>query len=69
MKNLIIIATLLLLSSFVGQPDEYQILETINTLEDLKEWIEYDAQSNLLDEKIADTYIYNIDECLARLNK
>jgi len=41
--------------------------ETVNTLEDLQEWIAWDIKSGDIKPCIGVGYLENIDECLSRL--
>ena len=41
--------------------------ETVNTLEDLQEWIVQDIQNGQVNQMIGETYLENIDQCLSRL--
>ena len=72
-KILSVISLILLLYSFntpkSNYNPDYEVRETINTLEDMIEWIEYDVEGGNIDLKTADTYIYNLDECINRLKK
>jgi len=42
-------------------------IETVNTLEDLQEWITWDIKSGDIKPCIGVGYLENIDECLLRL--
>ena len=42
-------------------------IETVNTLEDLQEWIAWDIKSGDIKPCIGVGYLENIDECLSRL--
>ena len=42
-------------------------IETVNTLEDLQEWIVQDIQNGQVNQMIGETYLENIDQCLSRL--
>ena len=68
LQKLSIVSLILILFSFTT-PQEPEIRETVNTLEDLIEYIEYDVEGGNIDPKTADTYIYNLDLCIERLNK
>ena len=43
--------------------------ETINTLEDVREWVEWDIQEGYTDSLRGYTYIHNIDQVLNNINK
>ena len=47
--------------------DKLNYIETINTLEDMKEWMNSDINNSIIDQTIGETYIENIDACLSRL--
>lgn len=68
LQKLSIVSLILILFSFTT-PQEPEIRETVNTLEDLIEYIEYDVEGGNIDPATADTYIYNLDLCIERLNK
>lgn len=72
LQKLSIVSLILILFSFTKPNENRQspeIRETVNTLEDLIEWIEYDVEGGNIDQKTANTYIYNLDLCIERLNK
>lgn len=71
MKKILIIGLLLLLSSFVPSttPAQFNINETVNTLEDMKEWLEWDIQRGKIESNIGTLYIINVDNCLDRLKQ
>ena len=45
----------------------YKLNEAINTLEDMHEWVRYDASNGLVDSTIADTYLVNLEATIANL--
>jgi hypothetical protein len=70
MKKILMIGLLLLLSSFVPPtttPTQFNINETINTLEDMKEWLQWDIEQEKIESNIGKLYIINIDNCINRL--
>jgi hypothetical protein len=72
MKKLFFIGAVCLLSSFVPPtttPTEFNINETINTLEDMEEWLEWDIQRGKVDSNVGKLYLINIENCLYRLKQ
>ena len=59
---------LILTSSFnsIQEPKEIDMhrIEAINTLEDMKEWIQEDMFNGNMDQSLAELYIENIDGCI-----
>jgi len=72
MKNLLTVLLVLLvisLTSFTKEENPSHIRESINTLEDMKEWMLYDIELNDIDKEKGSLYIRNIDLVLLRLNQ
>jgi len=68
MKTTILIALVLVLFSNQNQSkaDNYEV---INTLEDMKEWMDWDVINGDLDSSKADIYKENINRCITKLNR
>jgi len=68
MKTTILIAIALVLFSNQDQSkaDNYEV---INTLEDMKEWMDWDVINGDLDSNKADIYKENINRCITKLKK
>jgi len=68
MKTTILIAIALVLFSNQDQSkaDNYEV---INTLEDMKEWMDWDVINGDLDSNKADIYKENINRCITKLNR
>ena len=68
MKTTILIALVLVLFSNQDQSkaDNYEV---INTLEDMKEWMDWDVINGDLDSSKADIYKENINRCITKLNR
>ena len=47
----------------------YDITETVNTLEDMKEWLSWDIKTGAINSNIGTLYMINITNCLDRLKK
>jgi hypothetical protein len=56
-----------LLSFSPSQKSNFNIRESINTLEDMKEWMMYDIDVQDVDQEKGSLYIENIDKVLERL--
>tara|TARA_R110002012_G_scaffold42523_2_gene115701 strand:+ start:5817 stop:6104 length:288 start_codon:yes stop_codon:yes gene_type:complete len=65
-KGFVLVLLFVLLSSF-STIEFYKLNEAINTLEDMHEWIQYDASNGRVDSTIAETYIYNLESTIANL--
>ncbi len=66
------IILLLILSSFSYinySPSERNLIETINTLEDMREWMKQDIENNDIDTMLGYSYIFNIEDCINKLSK
>ena len=46
-----------------------KIMESINTLENMKKWIEWDAYNGRIDSATANILIHNIDETLVNVTE
>ena len=57
---------LVALSSFTTI-EMHKLNEAINTLEDMHEWVQYDASNGLVDSTIAQTYLYNLEATITNL--
>jgi hypothetical protein len=57
-----------LLSFSPSQKSNFNIRESINTLEDMKEWMIYDIEINDIDKEKGLLYIENIDIVTKKLN-
>ena len=40
----------------------WELFETLSTLEDMEEWLEWDIQEGRVDAQVAETYLHNIEE-------
>ena len=72
MKKLLTALLLLVvisLTSFKKEENSFHIRESINTLEDMKEWMLYDIEINDIDREKGSLYIENIDIVLLRLKQ
>tara|TARA_R110000868_G_scaffold38320_1_gene134317 strand:+ start:7784 stop:8020 length:237 start_codon:yes stop_codon:yes gene_type:complete len=70
-KLLTVLLTLVVLSLFSFSPsqkDDFNIRESINILEDMKEWMLYDIEINDIDKEKGLLYIENIDIVTKKLN-
>lgn len=70
MKKLLTMLVVLLvisLSSFKQERSTFNIRESINTLEDMKEWMMYDIDQNDVNRSKGEIYIENLDEVIKRL--
>ena len=65
-NGLIWVVIFVVLTSF-STIKSYKLNEAINTLEDIHEWVQYDASNGLVDTTIAETYIYNLESTIANL--
>ena len=54
-------------SCALNQMNKPDIVEVINTTEDLLEWIEHDLESGKIDSSIAETYIDNLEGVIINL--
>jgi len=61
--------TLMALALFSFSPTNRNIDESINTLEDIQEWIASDVDDGYTDGERGASYILNIDQVIKRLNK
>jgi len=50
-------------------PTDHDVLEATNTLEDMKEWMEWDIQNETIDSATGNTYLYNIEKCISILDR
>tara|TARA_R100000995_G_scaffold67762_1_gene36392 strand:- start:1360 stop:1602 length:243 start_codon:yes stop_codon:yes gene_type:complete len=70
-KKLLIIGVAITCFAFTNEnftlKGNLDYIETINTLEDLQEWIAQDIKNGQVNQVIGETYLENIDECLSRL--
>lgn len=64
---LLTVVGLSLLSFSPSQKSSFNIRESINTLEDMKEWMIYDIDVQDVDQEKGLLYIENIDKVLERL--
>ena len=69
MKTTILIALALVLFSSNQDQSKADNYEVINTLEDMKEWMDWDVINGDLDSSKADIYKENINRCITKLNK
>ena len=70
-KLLTVLLTLVVLSLFSFSPsqkNDFNIRESINILEDMKEWMLYDIEINDIDKEKGLLYIENIDIVTKKLN-
>mgnify|MGYP003148634922 FL=1 len=65
-KGIFWVLLLILLTSF-SSIQLYQLNEAINTLEDMREWVQYDCSNGLVDSTIAQTYLYNLEATITNL--
>jgi hypothetical protein len=69
MKTTILIAIALVLFSSNQDQSKADNYEVINTLEDMKEWMDWDVINGDLDSDKADIYKENINRCITKLNR
>ena len=69
MKTTILIALVLVLFSSNQDQSKADDYEVINTLEDMKEWMDWDVINGDLDSNKADIYKENINRCITKLNR
>jgi hypothetical protein len=69
MKTTILIALVLVLFSSNQDQSKADNYEVINTLEDMKEWMDWDVINGDLDSSKADIYKENINRCITKLNR
>jgi hypothetical protein len=69
MKTTILIALALVLFSSNQDQSKADNYEVINTLEDMKEWMDWDVINGDLDSDKADIYKENINRCITKLNR
>ena len=69
MKTTILIALALVLFSSNQDQSKADNYEVINTLEDMKEWMDWDVINGDLDSSKADIYKENINRCIIKLNR
>ena len=69
MKTTILIAIALVLFSSNQDQSKADNYEVINTLEDMKEWMDWDVINGDLDSSKADIYKENINRCITKLNR
>jgi len=69
MKTTILIALVLVLFSSNQDQSKADDYEVINTLEDMKEWMDWDVINGDLDSNKADIYKENINRCITKLKK
>tara|TARA_R110002096_G_scaffold99456_2_gene220323 strand:+ start:987 stop:1196 length:210 start_codon:yes stop_codon:yes gene_type:complete len=69
MKTTILIALALVLFSSNQDQSKADNYEVINTLEDMKEWMDWDVINGDLDSSKADIYKENINRCITKLNR
>lgn len=69
MKTTILIAIALVLFSSNQDQSKADNYEVINTLEDMKEWMDWDVINGDLDSNKADIYKENINRCITKLNR
>ena len=69
MKTTILIAIALVLFSSNQDQSKADNYEVINTLEDMKEWMEWDVINGDLDSNKANIYKVNINRCITKLNR
>ena len=64
MKRLIIPIGILALMSFTSVKlyNDYKLSESLNTIQDMKEWMMQDIESGNIDPKLGQTYIDNLEE-------
>lgn len=53
----------------VKEQKAINVMEAINTLEDMREWIEWDAYNGRIDSATANILIHNIDETLVNVTE
>tara|TARA_R100000951_G_scaffold96655_2_gene85991 strand:+ start:850 stop:1059 length:210 start_codon:yes stop_codon:yes gene_type:complete len=69
MKTTILIAIALVLFSSNQDQSKSDNYEVINTLEDMKEWMDWDVINGDLDSDKANIYKDNINRCITKLNR
>jgi len=69
MKTTILIAIALVLFSSNQDQSKADNYEVINTLEDMKEWMDWDVINGDLDSNKANIYKVNINRCITKLNR
>ena len=69
MKTTILISLVLVLFSSNQDQSKADNYEVINTLEDMKEWMDWDVINGDLDSDKADIYKENINRCITKLNR
>jgi hypothetical protein len=69
MKTTILIAIALVLFSSNQDQSKADDYEVISTLEDMKEWMDWDVINGDLDSDKADIYKENINRCITKLNR
>tara|TARA_R110000782_G_C14745765_1_gene406617 strand:+ start:379 stop:588 length:210 start_codon:yes stop_codon:yes gene_type:complete len=69
MKTTILIAIALVVFSSNQDQSKADDYEVINTLEDMKEWMDWDVINGDLDSSKADIYKENINRCITKLNR
>tara|TARA_R110000772_G_scaffold59348_1_gene134357 strand:- start:608 stop:838 length:231 start_codon:yes stop_codon:yes gene_type:complete len=69
MKKILTMSVVIMLLSFTSSKssNNFKIDEVINTLEDMKEWMLYDIETNDIDKEKGLIYIENIDVATERL--
>ena len=69
MKKILTMSVVIMLLSFTSSKssNNFKIDEVINTLEDMKEWMLYDIETNDIDKQKGLIYIENIDIATERL--
>lgn len=70
MKKILIMPVIIILLSFTPSKSDntFQINEAINTLEDMKEWMEWDMYTGDIDSMKGALYIENIESTILKLS-
>jgi hypothetical protein len=70
MKKILTVPVIIILLSFVSSKpnNNFQINEAINTLEDMKEWMEWDMYTGDIDSMKGALYIENIESTILKLS-
>jgi len=69
MKYLLLVFVLSSFTSTNRIVTDFNIMETVNTLEDMMEWMDSDMKNGRIPGSLAESYIINMRECVDRLTK
>jgi hypothetical protein len=71
MKKILLTLTLItiIITTNSFTPDDSDLMYVTDTLEDMKEWMQWDMQNGAVDTTVGKTYIMHIDNCISILYK